>query len=697
MNGDKYEHALDLLRLALGDSQALFREGQWEAIHQLVYRKSRLLVVQRTGWGKSIVYFLATRLLRDDGAGATVLVSPLLALMRNQILAAERTGLRAATINSSNVNEWNQVQQELAAGRVDILLVSPERLANDNFCARVLAPLASKAGLFVVDEAHCISDWGHDFRPDYRRIPQVLKAMPRSIPILATTATANNRVVEDIISQLASGLVIQRGPLERESLRLQNIVLPGQAARLAWLAEHLPPLPGSGIIYTLTIEDARRVARWLQMRHINAHAYWGALETEQRKELEQQLLDNEIKALVATSALGMGFDKPDIGFVIHFQRPGSAIHYYQQVGRAGRAVPLAFGILLCGAEDDEITDYFIRSAMPSIEHVGQVLDALKRASAGLTVSEIETQVNIRRSEIDKVLSLLAVESPAPILKIDTRWRLQKVKYCYDTLRATQLLQIKRAEQTRMREYMRTQECLMAFLKRELDDPDARPCGRCANCIGQPLLSESCSETLVTEALRFLQHCPQRIEPRKRWPIGAFVEHNFKGSISATLNMEAGRSLCRWGDAGWGDKVRRGKQLDCHFDDELVNASLDLIRIDWQPRPFPKWVTCVPSLNNRTLVPDFALRLARELRLPFVPCVIKAHPTEAQKLRSNSFQQAHNLDGAFRIDDTLVKREPVLLVDDMVDSRWTMTVVAALLRQAGSGPVFPFALAVTTSE
>ena len=439
------------------------------------------------------------------------------------------------------------------------------------------------------------------------------------------------------------------------------------------------------------------MAKWLQMRHINAHAYWSALETEQRKELEQQLLDNEIKALVATSALGMGFDKPDIGFVIHFQRPGSAIHYYQQVGRAGRAVQLAFGILLCGAEDDEITDYFIRSAMPSVEHVGQVLDALKRASLGLNISEIETQVNIRRSEIDKVLSLLAVESPAPIVKIDTRWHLQEVKYCYDTLRAAQLLQTKRAEQTRMREYMHTQECLMAFLKRELDDPDTRPCGRCANCIGQPLLSESCSETLVTEALRFLQHCHRRIEPRKRWPIGAFVEHDFRGSISATLNMEEGRALCRWGDAGWGEKVRRGKQQDCHFDDELVNASFDLIRISWQPRPFPKWVTCVPSLNNRTLVPDFAQRLARELRLPFVPCIVKAHPTEAQKLRSNSFQQARNLDGAFAIDDTLVKHEPVLLVDDMVDSRWTMTVVAALLRQAGSGPVFPFALAVTTSE
>jgi ATP-dependent DNA helicase RecQ len=697
MDAQIHSDALNLLRLALNDLHATFRDGQWEAIVQLVQTRARLLVVQRTGWGKSLVYFMATRLLRDQGSGPTILISPLLALMRNQVAAAERMRLRAATINSSNITEWHEVRLALERGEIDILLVSPERLAHEGFREQVLLPLAAKVGLFVVDEAHCISDWGHDFRPDYRRIPQVLKAMPAGVPILATTATANDRVVEDIVSQLASGLTIHRGPLQRDSLRLQNIVLPGRAARLAWLAEHLPSLPGSGIIYTLTIEDARRVAAWLQRKQINAEPYWGGLEPNKRSELEQRLLENDLKALVATSALGMGFDKPDIGFVVHFQRPGSVIHYYQQVGRAGRAVRDAFGILLGGAEDDEITDYFIRTALPAADHVAEVLAALRGAPEGLPVSEIEARVNIRRTEIDKILSLLAVEPAPPVVKAGSRWYARKTPYKCDDARAAQLMQVKRDEQRRMQVYMLTKECLMLFLKRELDDPDARPCGRCANCAGQPLLSEQCREDLVGDAVRFLQRCYQRIEPRRRWPVKAFTTYDFHGEISDDLRMEVGKALCRWGDPGWGDRVRRGKQHDGRFGDDLVNAAFDLIYVHWQPRPFPKWVTCVPSLKNTALVSDLAQRLAHELRLPFIPCVEKTRQTEEQKLRSNSFQQANNLDGAFEIDSTLVKNEAVLLVDDMVDSRWTLTVIAALLRQAGSGPVYPFALAVTTAE
>ncbi len=690
-------HGVELLRQALNNPEATFRDGQWEAVHHLVYRKGRMLVVQRTGWGKSILYFMATRLLRDQGAGPTLLISPLLALMRNQIQAAERMNLRAATINSANVSEWWDVMAKLQAGKVDILLVSPERLAHEQFCAMVLRPLANKIGLFVVDEAHCISDWGHDFRPDYRRIPKVLKMMPRDMPILATTATANNRVVEDIVTQMASGLVIQRGPLERESLRLQTILLPSQAARLAWLADHLPSISGSGIVYTLTVEDAQRVARFLQMKHINAQPYWGALATEQRTELEQQLLDNEVKALVATSALGMGFDKPDIGFVIHYQRPGSVIHYYQQVGRAGRAVKEAFGILLSGDEDDEITDYFIRTAMPLTKHVEQVLEVLRRAPSGLSLAEIEGAVNIRRTSIEKVLSVLSVESAAPITKAQSKWHANPGAYVYDDTRANELFQIRRTEQSRMQEYMRTNDCLMTFLKKELDDQDASPCGRCANCLKQPLLSESYEQKSLADAERFLRHSSRVITPRKKWPVGAFQQYPFSGLISDALKLEEGRALCKWGDAGWGSAVRRGKQQEGSFPQELVNASFDLIRINWQPRPFPQWVACVPSLNNPTLVPKFAERLARELRLPFIPCVAKVKQTEAQKLRYNSFQQARNLDGVFEVKRELVRPGAVLLMDDMIDSGWTLTVIGALLRQAGSGPVYPYALAVTTSE
>ncbi|HAY22388.1 MAG TPA: ATP-dependent DNA helicase RecG, partial [Desulfobacterales bacterium] len=397
------QQALALLRRALAQPGVAFRKGQWEAISALVLGRSQLLVVQRTGWGKSLVYFLATRLLRDHGKGPTLLVSPLLALMRNQVEMAERLGVRAATINSANRKEWQEIKTRLLKNKVDILLVSPERLANDEFREQVLMPLAGTVGLFVVDEAHCISDWGHDFRPDYRRITRILQALPPNIPMLATTATANDRVVNDIQSQLGPRLTLLRGPLGRASLRLQNIHLPGQAARMAWLSEHLPSLPGSGIIYTLTIRDAQRLATWLQSEGIQAFAYWGGLDNDSRVDLEQRLLDNRIKALVATSALGMGFDKPDLGFVIHFQRPGSVIHYYQQVGRAGRALDEAYGIMLSGAEDEEITNYFIRTAFPPEGHTREVLAALNRAEDGLSLSKLEGDLNLRRGQIEKVL------------------------------------------------------------------------------------------------------------------------------------------------------------------------------------------------------------------------------------------------------------------------------------------------------
>ena len=408
--------ALSQLRKALGNADAQFRDGQFEAMSALVQRHARLLMVQRTGWGKSIVYFLATRFLRDQGAGCTLLISPLLSLMRNQIEAARNIGVRAETINSTNQADWARVESGLLRSEFDVLLISPERLANDDFVNRCLLPILNRVGLFVVDEAHCISDWGHDFRPDYRRIVRILRALPRNIPVLATTATANDRVVEDIIEQLGPNLEIQRGPLTRASLSLQNVYLRSQAERMAWLANILPDLPGSGIVYTLTVRDSERVAEWLRSRGIDAEPYNGAMETEQRETLEDRLLDNDVKALVATVALGMGFDKPDLGFVIHFQRPSSVVHYYQQVGRAGRAVNDAYGILLNGEEDDAIADYFIRTAFPTPQDVHALLEAMRTANVALTVPKLQQRVNLPAGKIEKILKFLALESPAPIQK-----------------------------------------------------------------------------------------------------------------------------------------------------------------------------------------------------------------------------------------------------------------------------------------
>lgn len=684
-----YEKALHYLRTSLDRPDVTFRDGQWESIESLLARK-RMLVVQRTGWGKSVVYFLTTRLLRDEGAGPTLLISPLLSLMRNQILAAERIGIRAATINSSNSDDWRGIEQRLQAGTIDLLLISPERLANEQFVHEVFIPMAGRIGLFVVDEAHCISDWGHDFRLDYRRIVSILRFLPRNVPVIATTATANNRVVADVRSQMGEVGVI-RGPLIRTSLRLQNIKLPGQTARLAWLAQHLPAMPGSGIVYTLTVRDAERVARWLNDRGIVARAYHS--ESLDREALEEALLRNDIKVLVATVALGMGFDKPDLGFVVHFQRPGSVVHYYQQVGRAGRAVDEAFGILLNGDEDDDIVDYFIASAFPPQAHIDLVLQALERHD-GLTLPGLEETVNLSRGKIEKALKMLSFESPAPVRKEGTRWYRTPVRYSVDQERIDALCALRRAEQKQMQEYMETKGCLMRFLSRALDDPRAADCGRCANCNGGDAVPRTFEASLANEASLFLRRSYSEIVPRKMWPAGGLPRCGFSGRIGPGLANETGRALAVYNDAGWGALVKRGKYESGRFDEELVRGCAQMFA-EWSPRPRPAWVTCVPSMRQPDLVSDLAQRLARQLGLPFHPAVIELEAHEPQKGMENSMQQARNLDGVFAIDFARMQKKPVLLVDDIVDSGWTLTVAGALLRKAGCPNVFPLVLASST--
>ncbi|MFC2170956.1 RecQ family ATP-dependent DNA helicase, partial [Calditrichota bacterium] len=514
----------------MGRENAEFRNGQWESIEALVGRK-RLLVVQRTGWGKSLVYFLATKLLRDRGAGLTLLISPLISLMRNQILATKNLNIIAETINSSNVDEWESISQKLLEDQIDILLISPERLSNERFHENVLRNIAHRVGLFVVDEAHCISDWGHDFRPDYKRIVRILRALPSNIPLLATTATANNRVGEDVARQLGN-LEVIRGPLVRNSLRLQNIWLPNPATRMAWLAETLPKIPGNGIIYTLTRRDAERVAKWLRSKGLNVRAYHS--ETENREILEEMLLSNDLKALVATVALGMGFDKPDLAFVVHFQRPGSVVHYYQQVGRAGRAVDSAYGVLLSGDEDKEITDYFISTAFPPRQNVEKILTILDEAKEGLSIRMLEERINVRYSDIEKVLRLLAVENPSPIVKQGNHWFRTAVDFSMNWDQVERLNNQRRSEQHVMLEYMKTGVCLMKFLSDALDDPHAEKCGKCDNCVGASLLPEKPSDSLINEAV-FLKRSHQAVEPRRLWPSPSpFRIYGWKGRISGDL-------------------------------------------------------------------------------------------------------------------------------------------------------------------
>ena len=681
--------ALELLRAGTQNPLAQFRDGQEEAIRHIVEGRGRLLVVQKTGWGKSFVYFAATRVLREQASGPSLLISPLLALMRNQIAAAARMGIRAVTINSENQKEWDSIEAKLSRDEVDILLISPERLANQHFRNVVLGPIAHRISLLVVDEAHCISDWGHDFHPHYRFIERIVRTLPPNLRVLATIATANNRVLADLESVLGPNLTVSRGELGRPSLLLQTMKKPSQAERMAWLATHLPDIDGSGIVYTLTVRDTVQVAGWLQSQGIRAEAYSG--ETgDRRVALEDALLNNQVKALVATTALGMGFDKPDLAFVVHYQAPGSVVAYYQQVGRAGRALTAAHGVLLSGFEEGDINDYFIESAFPSRKEVAVVLEALQAAEDGLSINDLMNRVNVSRGRIDKALQLLSLETPAPVVKQANHWTLTSsplTESFWD--RAERLTALRRAEQEQMKAYVELSVGHMDFLIKALDgsirdhrSPDISP------------LSEDVDSTLVDEAVAFLRRTSIDLEPRRQWPVCGLPHLGAKRKISTAHQAQCGKVLCVWGDAGWGSLVRLGKLHYGRFDDKLVEACAAMVR-SWAPQPAPVWLTCIPSRRHPKLLPDFAYRLARTLDLPFHTVLQKTDDRPAQKTMANSSQQARNVDGALVIHGH-VPSGPVLLVDDVVDSRWTLTVAAYLLTSGGSGAVYPLALASTTN-
>jgi len=683
------KRALELLRIGSGRADATFRDGQEDAIRHIVEGKGRLLVVQKTGWGKSFVYFIATKLLREAGAGSALLISPLLALMRNQIAAAERIGVRAATINSDNQDEWKSVEAKLRRNEVDILLIAPEKLGNDWFNTEVLAGIAGQISLMVIDEAHCISDWGHDFRPHYRLLERIARTLPANLRLLATTATANDRVMEDLVAVLGPNMKVLRGDLNRSSLTLQTMRLPSQAVRLAWIAQQLSSLPGHGIIYTLTIRDANQLADWLKAQGFAVEAYTGKTG-DRREELEQALQENKVKALVATTALGMGYDKPDLAFVIHFQMPGSVVAYYQQVGRAGRALESAYGVLLSGDEEEGITDWFIRSAFPTRQEVGEVLGALNEAPEGLSIPDLMTCVNMSKGRIEKTITALSLESPAPIAKQGTKWQLTAAELGDEFwARADRLTKLRRAELQQMQEYVsRPFGQHMGFLIDALDGDSST-----VSPPSLPPLSEDVDQLLVREAEEFLCRTSLPIEPRKKWPVGGMPQYGIHTASTITYQAQPGKALCVWGDAGWGGLVRQGKYHDGHFSDDLVAACVKMIK-EWNPQPSPTWVTCVPSLRHPELVPNFAQRLAAALGLPFHMVIVKTDERPEQKTMANSTQQARNIDGSLALNGQPIPPGPVLPVDDMVDSRWTLTVSAWLLRKSGSGVVWPMALSQT---
>ncbi|WP_336083215.1 RecQ family ATP-dependent DNA helicase [Nocardia sp. SSK8] len=692
---DLRERAEELVR-ELAGPDARLREDQWTAIEALVVQRRRALVVQRTGWGKSAVYFIAAKLLRGAGRGPTVIVSPLLALMRNQVAAAERAGVVAATINSGNVTEWDEIHQRVAEGSVDVLLVSPERLNNPDFRDQVLPRLAADAGLVVIDEAHCVSDWGHDFRPDYRRIRTLIADLGSDVPVLATTATANDRVVTDVAGQIGTDTLVLRGTLDRESLHLSVVRFDDAVQRTAWLGEQLHRLPGSGIIYCLTVAAAHDLADLLNSHGHTVAAYTGQTDPAEREVLEAALLNNEVKALIATSALGMGFDKPDLGFVVHVGAPSSPIAYYQQVGRAGRGTDRAEVVLLPGPEDARIWSYFASVAFPR-EHIVRAVLAALDPDRPLSTVALEPLVELNRSRLEMVLKVLDVDGA--VRRVRGGWLSTGQDWTYDTERYERLAAARDSEQQAMIDYQSTPTCRMTFLRRQLDDPglaafDATTpgCGRCDNCTGtRP--DTTVDETAVAATRARLDRPGLDLAPRKQWPSGmAKLGVPLSGKITA--GAETGRVLGRLTDLGWGRRLRALlDEPDAPVPDAVFDACIAVLR-DWTWDTRPVAVLALESARHPQLTTSLAARLAQVGRLDDLG-TLRDRPDRPPVSAANSAHRVAGLFDSWEVPDLSGVAGPILLVDTLTDTGWTMTVAAHALRTSGADAVLPFALATPT--
>ncbi len=700
---DLHDEARSALRRLVGRPEAEFREGQWEAVADLVERRRRVLVVQRTGWGKSAVYFVATTLLRARGRGPSIIVSPLLALMRDQVVAATRAGVRAVTINSANAEEWGAISHALAADAVDVLLVSPERLNNPHFRDEHLPTLAARAGLIVVDEAHCISDWGHDFRPDYRRIRDLLGTLSGDTPVLATTATANARVVADVAEQLGSGgaeVTTVRGSLARRSLRLGVLSLDRAEDRLGWLVAHLGELPGSGIIYTLTVAAADDTAALLRDAGHAVRSYTGRTDPAERLDAERALLANDVKALVATSALGMGFDKPDLGFVVHLGAPSSPVAYYQQVGRAGRATDNADVLLLPAGEDTDIWTYFATASMPRPEHADAVVAALAGAPGPMSTAALEAAVDVRRNRLELLLKVLDVDGA--VHRVRGGWQATGRPWAYDADRYARVAAARDREAAAMLDYQRGEHCRMAFLQAALDDPAAASCGRCDVCAG-PWYPDSVPDAARGAARTVLSRAGVLVEARVQWPAGmGRLGIDVKGRLGTDERVEPGRVVARLTDLGWGQRLRSlvgSAALDGPADSSVLAACVDVLR-EWRWDRRPQAVVSVPSRRRPQLVRSVASHLAGVGRLADLGALeLTAHAAPSGRHGGNSAFRLADVWDSWRVPadmraaiQDLGDHPTVLLVDDLVDSRWTTTVAGRELRRAGAAQVLPFALA-----
>ncbi len=677
---DIYERAMLALHSVYGDN-ARFREGQYEAIEATLTKK-RTLVVQRTGWGKSLVYFICAKLIREDSGGVALVVSPLLSLMDNQMSAAVAMGLRCEMLNGSTKDRRVEILSKMEMGEVDLVLVTPETLFAEGVFERITGKI--KIGLFVVDEAHCISDWGHDFRMEYSRLSMVVRGLPSSVPVLATTATANDRVVCDLERQLGTGVYVSRGPLSRDSLYIQVLNMTDKVSRYAWILENVPKFTGSGIIYCLTRADCEHLSDFLRQNGIDAEAYYSRMgkEDENRETLER-FYNDEIKVLVATVKLGMGYDKGNIAFIIHYQSPANIVSYYQQIGRAGRNIPRANIFLMSGKEDEDIVNHFIDTAFPTKEESEGVIHLLKE-EGDLSLYQLYARLNLRFDRVSKAIEFLL--QGGYIEKSGRYYTLTSSPFIYNSEYYGAITEIRRSEWRQMRMLSKESGCYLRFIVSSLDDGEARNCGHCANCSGKEF-GEEVSLSSLESASNYINASILTIEPRKKWSL-----YRFEGDIGAKKiegTALRGISLSRFGDPGYGRMVKDSIDAGYRFPSVLIGRACELLLPIIKEEGITHLCAVPPIEGDR--IELFAKELASALKIEYFS-PLKRTGRVPQVAMANGVLKCKNAYESLSLAQDKVP-QGVLLIDELADSRWTLTVAAHLLSVGGAERVFPFTLAM----
>ncbi|HAT81528.1 MAG TPA: RecQ family ATP-dependent DNA helicase [Flavobacterium sp.] len=647
-----------------------FYDEQWLTIDKIL-KGEKVLLIEKTGFGKSLCFQFPATVFN----GITVIFSPLIALMRDQVKKLTALGIAAKCINSEQTPEENtQIINDAKQGKIKILYIAPERQENSEW---IEATRQMNLTMVVVDEAHCISVWGHDFRPAFKRIINLVKLLPKGLPVLATTATATKRVELDVAQQIGNNILTIRGNLMRDNFKLFVVKVASEDEKLIWLGKNLNNLPGSGILYTGTRVDTEIYSKWFENLKISSTAYNAGLDADSRIAIENGLMSNKWKCIISTNALGMGIDKPDIRFIIHTQIPQSPIHYYQEIGRAGRDGQPSYIILFYNPEDRKLPEAFIEGGRPAIKKYERVINAVKSELLG--ERDLMKRTNLKQNQIRVIKADLIEQGIIREVMIGKSKKYEFVPNSQplNTKAFEELRNAKLTDLENMIEYVETDKSRMKFLCDYLGDNSNHTFTNCDNT----------GEKKITVSVT-----PEWTEKLQNFREDYFPELEVESKGSNILN---GVASSYYGVSNVGATLHRSKyEQGGDFPDFLLKLVLKAFRKKYGQEKFDL-VVYVPPTSSGDLVKNFAIKVSQVLKFPISHNLVKARQTKEQKIFENGYLKTDNVNGAFTFTTPNdINGKSILLVDDIFDSGATLKEVGKLLTNFGAVKIAPIVIART---